>query len=272
MTRLRTDFDDPSHPNLRANAEFAPTPGERFGIPLPGGTSVSHVRVYDTVGPDGLAGGSPHLHTVCTEAYLVIAGEGLVQTLSGEGDAETPLVAGTIAWFSPGTVHRLVNLDGRLELYVLMSNAGLPEAGDMILAFEPELLTDEDTYRSMADLPADGRTTDHDPAAAMRRRDAAVRGFHHWRTVVADRGPSALEPLHRRAVELLGDRPEGWLELLAGDPAVDLERSRAQVEELWTPDRSGAAARLGESTVRSRSLHPDVRRMGCCGTLGTVVH
>jgi hypothetical protein len=106
----------------------------------------------------------------------------------------------------------------------------------------------------------------------MRRRDAAVRGFHHWRIAVADHGPSALEPLYRRAVELLGDRPEGWLELIAGDPAVDLERSRAQVEELWTPDRSGAAARLGESAVRSRSLHPDVRRMGCCGTLGTVVH
>ena len=36
-------------------------------------------EVYDSVGPDGLAGGSPHLHTVCTEAYLVIAGEGMVR-------------------------------------------------------------------------------------------------------------------------------------------------------------------------------------------------
>ena len=139
------------------------TPGERFGVPLPGGTSVSHVKVYDTVGPDGLAGGSPHLHTVCTEAYLVITGEGMVQTLSGEGYAETPLVAGTIAWFSPGTIHRLVNLDGRLELYVLMSNAGLPEAGDMVLAFEPDVLADEARYRSHADLPATGATTDGDP-------------------------------------------------------------------------------------------------------------
>jgi hypothetical protein len=157
-------------------------------------------------------------------------------------------------------------------LYVLMSNAGLPEAGDLVLAFAPELLADDGTYRSMADLPGDGRTTDHDPSAAMRRRNAAVLGFRHWRNVVDDGGPSALEPLYRRAVELLGDRPESWLDLLAGDPAADLERSRAQVEELWTPDRSGAAARLGESAVRSRSLHPDVRRLGCCGTLGTVIH
>jgi hypothetical protein len=228
--------------------------------------------VYDTAGPDGLAGGSPHLHTACTEAYLVIAGEGMVQTLSGEGYAETPLVAGTIAWFSPGTVHRLVNLDGRLELYVLMSNAGLPEAGDMILAFHPDLLADDATYRAIADLPADARTTDDAPNAAMRRRDAAVDGFAHWRARVDADGASALAPLYARAVELLDDRPADWLDLLAGDPAAELERSRAQVEELWSPDRSRAAARLGESGIRSLSLHPDTRRMGCCGTLGTVVH
>jgi len=248
------------------------TPGEQFGVALPGGTSVSHVRVYDTVGPDGLAGGSPHLHTVCTEAYLVIAGEGAVQTLSGEGYAETPLVAGTIAWFSPGTIHRLINLDGDLELYVLMSNAGLPEAGDMILAFAPELLADERTYRAVADLPADGRTTDGSPDAAMRRRDAAVDGFAHWKSQVATDGAGALGSLYRRAVELLGDRPADWHDLLAGDPAGELQRSRAQVEELWSPDRSRAADRLGDSAIRSRSLLAVSRTMGCCGTLGTVIH
>ncbi len=248
------------------------TPGEQFGVALPGGTSVSHVRVYDTVGPDGLAGGSPHLHTVCTEAYLVIAGEGAVQTLSGEGYDETPLVAGTVAWFSPGTIHRLINLDGHLELYVLMSNAGLPEAGDMILAFEPDLLADDVTYRGIADLPVDGRTTDGAPDAAMRRRDAAVTGFGHWRSQVEVHGPSALGALYRRAVELLGDRPADWLDLLAGDPAIDLERSRAQVEELWSPDRGRVADRLTESAIRSRSLLPATRNMGCCGTLGTVIH
>ncbi len=247
------------------------TPGEQFGVPLPGGTSVSHVRVYDTIGPDGLAGGSPHLHTVCTEAYLVISGEGMVQTLSGEGYAETPLVAGTIAWFSPGTIHRLINGDGRLELYVLMSNAGLPEAGDMILAFEPDLLADDGAYRAIADLPVDARTTADAPDAAMARRDAAVSGFGYWRSMVEAHGPVALEPLYRRAVDLLGDRPADWLDLLAGDPATELERSRAQVEALWAPDRGSAAELLGRSAIRSTSLHPDTRRMGCCGTLGTVV-
>jgi mannose-6-phosphate isomerase-like protein (cupin superfamily) len=249
-----------------------PTPADRFGVPLPGGTSVSHVRVYDSIGPDGLAGGSPHLHTVCTEAYLVIAGEGMVQTLSGEGYAETPLHAGVVAWFSPGTVHRLVNLDGRLELYVVMSNAGLPEAGDMILAFRPDLLDDEVGYRTLADLPADGRTTAHAPDPAMRRRDAAVEGFLHWRLAVESEGSAALDALYRSAVDLLGARPDTWAELLAGDPSIDLERSRAQIAALTAPGRTGAAARLAESAIRSTSLHPDVRTMGCCGTLGTLVH
>jgi mannose-6-phosphate isomerase-like protein (cupin superfamily) len=251
---------------------LVPTPGSRFGVPLPGGTSVSHVRVYDTLGPDGLAGGSPHLHTTCTEAYLVIAGEGMVQTLSGEGYAETPLVHGTVAWFSPGTVHRLVNLDGRLELYVLMSNAGLPEAGDMVLAFEPRLLADDARYRAAADLPADASTTDGSADPAMDRRDLAVAGFTHWREEVGNRGALAgLAPLYSSAVERVAERSRAWARLLDGDPTTDVEASRRQVAAL-TADPQLAAAQLASSAVRGHSLLPDTRRMGCCGTLGTVIH
>ena len=42
--------------------------------PFPGAIAASHLRVYDTEAPDGLAGGTPHLHTACTEAYWVVAG------------------------------------------------------------------------------------------------------------------------------------------------------------------------------------------------------
>ena len=251
-----------------------PTPYERFGVALPGGTSVSHVRVYDTVGPDGLAGGSPHLHTVCTEAYLVIAGKGMVQTLSGEGYAETPLVHGTIAWFSPGTVHRLVNLDGCLELYVLMSNAGLPEAGDMVLAFEPDLLDDPDAYDDAASLPPAGITTDGSPDAAMMRRDLAVHGFAHWKAQVDALGPQrGLAPLHSSAAAIAAGRAEAWADILAGDPTADLDASHVQVAALVDPAGPlAAAAHLGRSAIRAHSLLPATRRMGCCGTLGTVVH
>lgn len=247
------------------------TPEVEYGVPLPGGTSVSHVRVYDTIGPDGLAGGSPHLHTVCTEAYLVIAGEGMVQTLSGEGYAETPLTAGTIAWFSPGTIHRLVNLDGRLELYVLMSNAGLPEAGDMVLAFEPDVLADEARYRRAADLPPGGATTAGDPDPARARRDLAVVGFGHWAGEVRAHGSAGLAPLHRAAVDLVAERSTGWGALLAGDPTVDLQRSRSQIAAL-AAEPDAAVNHLAASAIRATSLLPETRRMGCCGTLGTVVH
>ena len=77
--------------------------------PFPGGIGVSHLRVYDTTAPDGLAGGTPHLHTVCTEAYVVVTGMGEVHTLTAAGFQVTALEPGAFVWFSPGTIHRLVN-------------------------------------------------------------------------------------------------------------------------------------------------------------------
>ena len=89
--------------------------------PFPGGIAVSHLRVYDSTSVDGLAGGTPHCHTACTEAYAVVAGCGRVITLGGDGHRETPLEPGSFAWFTPGTIHRLVNDSGDLEILVLMA-------------------------------------------------------------------------------------------------------------------------------------------------------
>jgi mannose-6-phosphate isomerase-like protein (cupin superfamily) len=248
------------------------TPGDAFGVPLPGGTSISHVRVYDWVGPDGLAGGTPHLHTACTEAYLVIAGEGAVQTLSSEGFAETPLMPGTVAWFSPGTVHRLVNGDGHLELYVVMSNAGLPEAGDLVIACGPSLLGDPDAYREIASLPDGAATERGDDGPARQRRDAGVEGFAHWRREVERVGGAAgLAPLHRAAAEFVGTAAGGWADLVGSDPAQEMARSEQMVSHLRDGDLDAATAGLADSAIRYVSLEQDCRAMGCCGTLGTVV-
>ena len=73
------------------------------------GTGVSDLTVYDRPAADGLHGGSPHLHTLCAEAYAVVAGSGSVQTLTWDGYQETALLPGSVVWFTPGTVHRLVN-------------------------------------------------------------------------------------------------------------------------------------------------------------------
>ena len=78
---------------------------------FPGGIGVTHLRVYDSLAPDGLAGGSPHMHFACSEAYLVIKGRGSVQTLSSAGFREITLRAGSMVWFTPGLIHRLVNTD-----------------------------------------------------------------------------------------------------------------------------------------------------------------
>ncbi|MZD03562.1 cupin domain-containing protein, partial [Streptomyces sp. SID5785] len=103
-----------------------------YGGP-PGGVAVSHLTVYDWPAADGLCGGTPHIHLTCSEGYVVIGGRGAVHTLTAEGHRRTPLTAGTVAWFTPGTVHRLVNEDGALRIVVLMQNGGLPEAGDAVL-------------------------------------------------------------------------------------------------------------------------------------------
>ena len=62
------------------------------------------------------------------------AGSGAVHTISRDGAGIHPLAEGSVVWFSPGTVHRLVN-DGDLRLVVVMQNSGLPEAGDAVLTF-----------------------------------------------------------------------------------------------------------------------------------------
>src|SRR5918997_6904831 len=145
--------------------------------PLPGAVGVTHLKVYDTRAPDGLLGGSPHLHVACTEAYMVVAGRGAVQTLGAGGFKELPLETGRLVWFTPGLIHRLINLDGELEILVLMQNAGLPEAGDFVLTFPPEILADEPAYLHAASLASSGHVYTSSEGAAHRRRDLAVAGF-----------------------------------------------------------------------------------------------
>jgi mannose-6-phosphate isomerase-like protein (cupin superfamily) len=56
--------------------------GATTGAAVPGGIGVSLLKVYDIDAPDGLVGGTPHVHLACSEGYYVIAGSGAVQTLN----------------------------------------------------------------------------------------------------------------------------------------------------------------------------------------------
>src|SRR4051794_19190626 len=158
------------------NRTSRPMPERWYAPPFPGAIGVSHLRVYDSEAPDGLKGGTPHVHSACTEAYYVVAGHGAVQTLTMSGFREVPLEPGTFVWFTPGTIHRLLNA-GELEILVLMANAGLPEAGDMVITVPPDVLADGVRYRDASVLPEDELTTAGSGSTARARRDLGVEGF-----------------------------------------------------------------------------------------------
>lgn len=230
--------------------------------PFPGGVAVSHLRVYESTSLDGLAGGTPHCHTACTEAYAVIAGRGRVLTIGGDGPKETVLEPGSFAWFTPGTIHRLVNDSGDLEILVLMANAGLPEAGDMVITFPDDVLADSSRYHDAATLPPDATTTVADDGAVRARKDLAVEGYLQ----LVEGGPEALARFHQRAAALVAPKVDGWRPLWEGGPLASVEATRDHLDAL----AAGSAAHLAASAVHWLPPPPDQRRYGCCGTLGVM--
>ncbi|WP_449407551.1 cupin domain-containing protein [Microbacterium maritypicum] len=225
---------------------------------FPGGTSLSHLDIYTDAAPDGICGGSPHMHLVSTEAYVVVSGEGALQTIDADGFRETPLSAGSVVWFTPGTIHRAVNR-GDLKVVVLMSNAGLPEAGDAVMTFPADIVADPEAYADAAALgEEDGRA-----ARATRRRDLAVAGFELLRDA-AERGDRApLEAFHAAAGALVRDRAQAWGDLVRERPLAQAERSLA----LTAAVARGQIAHLSEARVHEAVPSTGERAFGMCGRL-----
>jgi mannose-6-phosphate isomerase-like protein (cupin superfamily) len=256
---------------------------------FPGATSVSRLRVYDWPTIDGLRGGSPHLHTVSSEGYIVLGGTGTLQTLSAAGYAEHRLSPGTVLWFTPGTVHRLVTDDDNLDILVVMQNAGLPEAGDAVLTFPPEVLLDPAAYaRAAALVPAadmeagpqypagqyrsgqyaGGQYAAVDPdaaraQAARERRDLAMRGYLDLREQVRARGGFALDGLYRAAAALVHRRVEDWSRMWRDRALAQAERTGRQLDQL----AAGRVDHLATSAVYTVSPAP--LGFGMCGRLQT---
>lgn len=241
-------------------------------VGLPGAVAVSRLRVYDwpadgSDGGDGLVGGSPHLHTASSEGYVVVAGRGSVQTISAQGFAQTPLEPGVVLWFTPGTVHRLINEDGRLEIVTLMQNAGLPEAGDAVLTFPAEVLGDPHAYRAAAAMPSTmGMAADEAESvlsdAARARRDLAVRGWATLREGI-DRDPQGtLRELYSAAAHLVGDRVDDWRILWSAGPLAQATQTGLQLDAL----QAGSADHLMNSGVYHAEAEPG-ERFGMCGRL-----
>lgn len=231
--------------------------------PFPGGTSVSRLEVYPWEAPDGLAGGTPHLHTACSEAYVVLEGRGRVQTLSADGFEETQLTSSSVVWFDPGVVHRLVN-GGGLRLLVVMQNSGLPEAGDAVMTFPADDLLDRDRYLAAATLPTarQGATTASIESAARQRQARAVHGFTALRADVESRGTAALEPLYNAARSIVGPHLDDWREIWVTGAAA----ATARTDVLLTAMAAGDSDHLGAARLETRAT-PDAHAYGMCGYL-----
>jgi mannose-6-phosphate isomerase-like protein (cupin superfamily) len=233
------------------------SPAPPLTAPFPGATSVTVLDVYDWPTQDGLRGGSAHVHLASTEGYLILGGTGRLQTLSRHGYAETPLRPGDCLWFTPGTIHRLVN-DGDLRILVVMQNAGLPEDGDAVLTFPPGILADPDAYHRAATLDHDGVAPD---VAARRRRDLAITGY----LALRDQGPAAVGDFHRAAVNLVQARADSWRDRWRTGPLDAAEQTGAHLNGIagGTPAHLAAAGlwRIGRPEAE--------RAYGMCGRLTT---
>ncbi|HEY2669118.1 MAG TPA: cupin [Rugosimonospora sp.] len=245
---------------MTAGTHPAPA-GPHSAGPFPGATAVTQLAVYDWSSPDGLRGGSAHVHLACTEGYVVLGGHGRLQTLGPQGYEETPLSPMTVAWFSPGVIHRLVN-EGDLRILVVMQNGGLPEAGDAVLTFPPEQLADPAAYRRVASLADPGRVYATSSDAARHRKDLAVQGFLQLRERVAAEGPGALDDFYRAAGALVAEQLDAWRELWSTGPMAAATRTGEQIEALARGDlrhlRAGGLAVVDP---------PEERRYGMCGRL-----
>ena len=126
----------------------------RSAPPLPGGVGISRLRVYDWEGPDGLRGGSPHVHLVCSEAISCSTARAPCRRSARPGSTRRRSSEARCWWFTPGLIHRLIN-HGDLEIIVLMQIATLPEAGDCFLSFPEDVLRDRQAYLAAGDtIPA----------------------------------------------------------------------------------------------------------------------
>ncbi|MFJ4829099.1 cupin domain-containing protein [Streptomyces sp. NPDC088747] len=197
------------------------------------------------------------MHLTCSEAYIVTGGRGAVQTLTASGYEVTPLSPGTVAWFTPGTIHRLVNEDD-LRITVLMQNSGLPEAGDAVLTLPPCHLTDPETYAIATAIPADAPEAERE-RIARARRDLAVEGYRALRD--AD-GPEPLAEFHRAAAALVRPRLAEWRERWRRGAQAAAAATGEQLDRL----ERGDASHLREAQVRAKqpSAHG---RFGMCGRL-----
>ncbi len=172
---------------------------------LPGGVGLTHIKVYDVPGPDGVVSGGAHIHLVCSEIYFVLKGTGTLETLSTDGLQTIELVPNKATFFRPGTFHRVLNPNRDLEILAIMQNGGLQERGDFVMSFPPEVLTNAASYQQAlraATLPE-----------ALNRRDLSLKGYLELKAAFGrslEEGRLALRAFYRAARILIVPKVDGF--------------------------------------------------------------
>jgi hypothetical protein len=203
------------------------------------------------------------VHLVSSEAYVVVGGRGVVQTLDGSGYLETELSPGAIVTFGSGTIHRLVN-KGDLDIVAIMQNAGLPESGDAVMTFPPHILSNPDSYRSAAVLPSESPDAETIEAVTSRR-SLALSG---WEALVesSERGdPEPLLNFYRSAQALVRASVPGWRAIVDGPASAQVERALANLVAIG----EGDPAPLRTRTLNKASPDGAIPSWGMCGRLTT---
>jgi mannose-6-phosphate isomerase-like protein (cupin superfamily) len=224
---------------------------------FPGAVGISDLAAYPWPTVDGEHGGSPHVHLVCAEAYVVVSGRGRLQTLNRSGPGMQTLSPGDVVWFTPGTIHRALN-DGDLHVLVIMQNSGLPEAGDAVMTFPAVHLTPERYSASASVLGPDGA-----PSAerARQRRDLAVEGFTELLSQWNAGDHAALDAFYRRALDVVTPRLGQWRAIVEDGALSAVLAALEHIDALGRQD----TAHLAHADV-SR-VRPAETTFGMCGFL-----
>jgi mannose-6-phosphate isomerase-like protein (cupin superfamily) len=235
----------------------------RQKAPFPGAVALTKLGVYDWEASDGVCGGSPHMHTASTEAYLVLAGTGRVETVTSSRYESHDLAPNDLLWFSPGTIHRIVNT-GDLDVLAIMQNGGLPEAGDAVLTFEADIVADPERYARTAALDGGpGPASEALAHAARTRRDAALAGYQRLKDAALAGDFDAVDQFQRDAVRLVRSRVPEWQDLWNKRIAPEAART-----EQWLADLAeGRFSHFKEAAVSRTAPASPQQIFGMCGML-----
>lgn len=194
---------------------------------MPGATLVTRLKVYDTPSVDAQRGGTPHVHLLCNELYFVTAGSGAVEMIDWNGFSTVELNPHAALLFSPGTLHRLINPEGDLELFIVMQNSGLPERGDNVVSFRDDLLQNDEVYAEAMKVTSF--------VEAYERRDRGVKGFLDIKQAFEENletGREALLKFYKRAAERTSLLQQTWQNVIMNGPLYEAQQSLAQLKQL----------------------------------------